>query len=808
MSPCPAPARRLSIPLRPTLLALALGLSFVPAHAQQNPSAQVQTPRQWSLPAQPLGSTLARIASEGGLALSIDAELVRGLTAPAVQGHYNAAQAARAALQGSGLGLTPTASGALTLRRLPVSGEAVLAPVSVIARPERSAITENTGSYTTGVTSTATKMNLSIRETPQSISVVTRQRMDDQELTNITKVLEQTPGVTISRDVGERFNIYSRGREINKFQYDGLTTHVESQTQNMSQNLADMSIYDKVEIVRGATGLMTGAGYPSGMVNMVRKRPTKEFQASLTGSIGRWDDYRGSVDVSGPLVEGGRLRGRLIGAKQDNNSFTDYYSQKRDVLYGVAEADITNSTTLRLGIDYQRYEVNGGADVPAIYTDGGQTNFPRSTTAVSKHQNEKFETTNYFFNIDQALANDWKLVVSGNYMDADRKFSGSTFMENYTGSAMDRETGQMDIAIVGKLTNPINQKSAAINLQGPFSLFGREHQAIVGYEFSRYKSNWVSPYSAIYTTGTLSDIQELSPSLTKKPTPSIQDFYNIQRGYYGVLRLNPVDKLHVLLGARVSDYIYYSAWNGSKSGYQKSGEVTPYAGLVYDLTPEQSVYISYTDIFMPNTVVDINHKIIDPQVGSNYEAGWKGEFYDGRLNANVAIYQSKADNATEFAGRDDSGRAYYRAVDGVKTEGIDIELAGEVLPGWNVSGSYSHTKSEDAAGARRLPEHPLDTVKLWNTYSFSGNFQGLTIGGGARWISKTSADYASLSSKTRQDDYVVVDLMARYRINQHLSAMLNISNLFDKKYYTGLGQTGFSFYGQPRNLTLGARYDF
>ncbi|TBU88047.1 TonB-dependent siderophore receptor [Stutzerimonas kirkiae] len=773
-------------------------------------AVQAQT-QEWQLniPAQPLNQALQELASKTGVQLLYNPGNVEGLRSTALNGRYQLADAIKTIIYGTGLSYGLNGN-TVTLQL--ASKDSLQLSATEITSQKPGAVTEGTGSYTTGVTSTATKMNLSIRETPQSISVVTRQRMDDQNLTSITKVLEQTPGITISRDASERFNIYSRGNEITKYQYDGLTTHVQNQTQNMTQNLTDMSIYDTIEIVRGATGLMTGAGSPSGMVNMVRKKPTREFQASLEGSVGRWDDYRGQVDVSGPLIESGKLRARLVGAKQDNDTFTDYYSQKRDVLYGVAEADITDTTTVRFGIDYQKYEVDGQTGVPLFYTDGEQTNFSRSTTVGSKHRNQELETTNYFFNIDQALANGWKLVIAGNYMDVDRDISNSFSMNAGTSTAVDRETGEFTANRTNKITNPLNQKSAAINLQGPFSLFGREHQVIVGYEFSRYKSHYES-YGYGSTTSNLSTVHEIPP-VPNDNQYSAQDFYIIQRGYYGVLRLNPVDKLHVILGARASDYKYDTYYDaiafgyGYGSSYEKTGEVTPYAGLVYDLTPEQSIYASYTDIFTPNNVNDISGQVIEPQVGSNYEIGWKGEFYDGRLNANVAIYQVKRDNATELAGYNSSNVAYYRAIDGMETKGIDIEIAGEVLPGWNVSGSYSHSRSEDADGARQTTEHPLDTVKLWNTYNFSGEWQNLTIGSGARWVSKTTAYYTNLSSKAIQDDYVVVDAMARYKFNQHLSGTLNINNLFDKKYYTAIGGLAYGYYGAPRNITLGARYEF
>ncbi|TBV05844.1 TonB-dependent siderophore receptor [Stutzerimonas kirkiae] len=776
--------------------------------------------RTYEIAAGSLNTVLSRFAGAAGAAISFDSAQLRGRQSAGLHGQYSAEQGFAAILSGTGLQAVRQGNGSYVLLERSGADVLELGATSVTGTSLKGlATTEGTGSYTTGVTSTATKMNLSIRETPQSISVVTRQRMDDQNLTSITKVLEQTPGVTVSRDAGERFNIYSRGNEISKYQFDGLTTHVENATQNMTQNLADMSIYDRIEIVRGATGLMTGAGRPSGVVNMVRKKPTKEFQASLGGSVGRWDDYRGQVDVSGPLMESGKLRARLVGAKQDNDTFTDYYSQKRDTLYSVVEADITSSTTVRFGIDYQKYEADGQTGVPLFYAGGRQTNLPRSTSVGSKSINPEYETTNYFFNLDQALENDWKLTMGGSYMDVDREEKNILAMVSNRNQFIDPATGNYPAERIDKITNPLNQKSAAINLQGPFALFGREHQAIIGYEFSRYKSHYKS-YGYASGTMNLSNANQLMSQVIYTPSNDldiINDYYVIQRGYYAALRLNPIDRIHVILGARTSDYKYESIFDippsnySSKSNYKKSGEVTPYAGLIYDLTPEQSIYISYTDIFTPNNVTDINGKVIEPQVGANYEAGWKGEFYDSRLNANVALYQIKRDNATEVAGYHALNIAYYRAIDGMETKGIDLEIAGEVLPGWNVSGSYSHSRSEDSSGVRKATEHPVDSVKLWNTYGFSGNWQGLTIGGGARWQSKMSMLPITVSNiyyRAVQDDFVVVDAMARYKFNQHLSATLNIDNLLDKKYYTAVGSVGYGYYGTPRNATFSIRYDF
>ncbi|WP_455924671.1 TonB-dependent siderophore receptor [Pseudomonas putida] len=799
-------------PLTKAILSASLALqclALIPCDANATPNETITQQKNFSIAAGPLGPALTRFSGEAGVVVSFDANLTAGRQTAGLKGAYSVEQGFATLLDGSGLQAQKVDEGTWLVSKAPQAGSMELSPLSIKGQ-QTSTATEGTGSYTTATTSTATKMNLSIKETPQSISVVTRQRMDDQALQSITDVLEQTPGVTISRDSSERFNIYSRGSEITKYQYDGVTTSVQNQTQTMTQNLADMAIYDKVEIVRGATGLMTGAGVPGGVVNMVRKKPTDTFQASVEGSVGRWDYKRSQIDVSGPLIDSGKLRARLVTAKQENDTFTDDYSQAKDVLYGVVEADVTDTTTVRFGIDYEKYKVHGVSGVPLMYSDGSQTNFSRSTSAGAPWSTTEFDTTNYFFNVDQQLAGEWKLNVGGNFMDVNRHISGASVYPTPT-SGVERATGNVTAEILNNVQVDQTQKSLEVNIQGPFTLFGREHQAIFGYNFQRYKNNH-DAYGSSYPTVNIFAWDQVQPTANDNHV-LIFDTYTIERGYYAATRLNPMDDLHVILGARVSDYEFYNltaiptSTYSVTSSYGTHGEITPYAGIVYDLTPEQSLYASYTDIFQPNSVSDINGKVIDPQVGSNYEVGWKGEFYDGRLNANAAIYHVKRDNATERAGTI-SGISYYRAISGTETNGYDLELSGEVLPGWSVSGSYSHSRTENADGVRQLTYYPLDTVRLWNTYRFDGTLRNLTIGGGLRWNSKMAVAYAALKGKATQDDYFVTDAMARYRFNDRLSATLNVSNIFDKKYYTAIQTLAYGYYGEPRNATLELKYEF
>lgn len=214
--------------------------------------------------------------------------------------------------------------------------------------------TENTESYTTGAMSTATRLNLSIKETPQSVSVVTRQQMDDFKLGTLSEAMSQTTGVVVQHNDSDRVSYSSRGYSISNFQIDGMLN-----TFTYMKSDSDTIIYDRIEVVRGATGLTTGAGDPSATINMVRKRPTSQWQVQTGVSGGSYDDYYSYLDVGGPLAFDGRLRGRSVLAYRDSDSFRDKYQQQREVGYGILEADLTDDTVLAVGYDYQNKHVHG-----------------------------------------------------------------------------------------------------------------------------------------------------------------------------------------------------------------------------------------------------------------------------------------------------------------------------------------------------------------------------------------------------------------------------------------------------------------
>ena len=240
-------------------------------------------------------------------------------------------------------------------------------------------VTGRTEGYQVRGTNTATKLPLTLRETPQSLTVFTRQRIEDFNLITIAEVLQQTPGVTVQSYDSNRTLFTARGFAINNFMFDGVPTNYTTGAGGNSI-LSDTSIYERIEVVRGASGLVTGSGNPSATVNMVRKRPTTAFQASTSLNVGSWDYRRAELDVAGPLTSGGRVRGRVVGAYTEKDSWVRFQQDRSPSVYGVLEADLTDSTRLRAGIDHLATHSDGGAwsAAPLFFSDGAPARLPRS----------------------------------------------------------------------------------------------------------------------------------------------------------------------------------------------------------------------------------------------------------------------------------------------------------------------------------------------------------------------------------------------------------------------------------------------
>jgi outer membrane receptor for ferric coprogen and ferric-rhodotorulic acid len=686
--------------------------------------------------------------------------------------------------------------------------------------------TENTESYTTGAMSTATRLNLSIKETPQSVSVVTRQQMDDFKLGSLSEAMGQTTGIVVQHNDSDRVSYSSRGYTISNFQVDGMLN-----TFSYMKSDSDTIIYDRIEVVRGATGLTTGAGDPSATINMVRKRPTAQWQVQTGVSGGSYDDYYSYLDVGGPLAFDGRLRGRGVLAYRDADSFRDKYQQQREVGYGILEADLTDDTVLAVGYDYQNKHVQGSSygTLPYWNSDGGKANLGRSTNMATSWSSWPIEDKTAFATLEQQLGAGWHFKAAYTHRESDT--DGKLY---YGGGGFPNDDRSGMTAYLGHMLGTQKMKAYDFNVAGPYSLFGREHEMMLGYgeaersEESPYLVQGALPpdYLNIPDWKYMGNIAKYPDTVTS--LTGSKDSTRQKAGYLAT-RLSLTDQLHAVLGSRYGSWKASSKTNSYDDNLQlesvdatrqQHNDIwTPYAGLLYDLTPEYTAYVSYTDIFKPQSNRDSNRKYLEPVVGSNYELGLKGSLLEERLNLATALFWSKQDNVAEL---DDSvppdpvtGEQFFKSGGkGNKVQGFEAEVSGEVMTGWNMTAGYTYTHSANGEKQRANTSQPLNMLRLSTAYRLPGDWQALTVGGAVNWQSDVyraasrpigrdaDGEVITASANIRQEAYTVVKLMSRYEFDRHLSASLNVDNLFDEKYYDNVGFYNGVFWGDPRTVTL------
>ena len=768
--------------------------------------AQAQAPQTvaFAIPSQPLAGALRLFSQQAKQQVLFDQATVAGRSAPAVQGSLTPRQALDRMLAGTGIAVVQSQPDAFTLRAAPVdpaqTSTATLETVTVTAEAERSSATEGTGSYTQqGTSSAATGLHLSLRETPQSVSVITRQRMDDFKLETLADVMDQMPGVTVTRQ-GAAVGFRSRGAELNMSTDGNRQGYVPNNafyTRSTYYSLDDMAEIDRIEVLKGSAGLTKGDGSYGGTINLVRKKPTRDFQANVSVGAGSWNSHRAQADIGGPLNADGSVRGRVVAAAADSKSFRDFEKGSNQMLYGTLEWDITPDTLLNVGVSYKHREQWGIGGTTAIRYTPSLGLMPRSFNVGASWAGYEQDSLGAFATLEQRLGNEWtaKLSLSHEKMNLPDMKVGYLLYSTPSIEA--------DRFVIKDEYNRIQQ--ASLEITGPFELFGRRHQLMFGAGASRIQN--AGAWSSVLENGvTLSGHSYAEgggiipfPDGVAVGEPGTPD---VTRRRYAYLagRFSLADRLALIAGARVSDYESLS-WNEVR----ESGVVTPYAGLVFDLTPQLSWYGSYASIFNPQTARDANRRILDPEEGLTYETGLKGEFFDKRLNASLSYFWMKTDNTAESTDEYIPGTTEYayRAVSGVTRRGYELELSGELAPGWQAQGSYVQNDSS-LSSSSLYPKHQF---KLGSSYHFGdGALHGLTVGAATRWQSAISGRVDA--NHLVQRAYWLVDLMARYQVNKQLSVSANVNNLLDKKYFSGILLSNMYTWGAPRSVNVSMRYEF
>lgn len=624
-------------------------------------------------------------------------------------------------------------------------------------------------------------------------------------------VAENVTGLTVNRYETNRGGIYSRGFVVDNYIIDGIPT-TYTLPWSSGEIFASTAIYDHIDIVRGATGLTTGTGNPSAAINMVRKRATSKIPAAnieVTG--GSWNNYSVMGDIANSLNDSGTLRGRAVAKYEEGDSFTDLLSKERLTLLLTGEADLTDSTLLSVGISYQEDDPRGPmwGGLPVYFSDGTRTNLPKKTTTSQDWTRWQVQYTNWFADLTQQINDNWNIKLS--YAHGKREADSKLF---YVSGYPNKETGMGLSGFAGSYDVNIDQDNLTLQVDGQFDLFGRDHKVTAGYQYSN------QDFTALGRTGTMTQpiegIYRWNTSLAEPVwgnwTPS-EKYTLKQNAVFAAAQLSLLDPLKLIVGGRVTDYEKDLGAKAKKIKYEH--EFIPYAGLVYDISPNYSAYVSYTSIFQPQNQRDISNNYLDPIKGNSTEIGLKSSWFDDRLNGTLAIFNIKQDNLAQAAGqieRNGVQETYYRAAKGAESKGFELEVSGQITPNWNLTAGYSQYEATDAKGDDINTELPRKMIQTYTTYQFPNKWDALSVGAGINWQSDTyifaKSVPAGADPKVVQGSYALVNLMAKYKINKDFSAQLNINNVFDKDYYGVFPAYGQITHGAPRNATLTFRYQF
>ena len=643
------------------------------------------------------------------------------------------------------------------------------------------------------------KTGLSPRETPQSISVITRQQLDDRNQTKLEDALKFVTGVNVTRfdGAGNYNSIQSRGFDIGAILLDGLPV---AQGANYATAL-DTAFYDRVEVLRGPAGLLQGVGEPGGAVNLVRKRAQGAFGASANVMLGSYGLRRIDADLTGALNAAGTLRGRLVVVEDRRDSFVDLLFTNKHAGYGTLELDLGPSTTLSAGFSRQRVRSSVDQGLPA-YADGRLLDVPRSTVVATRANRQDMATDDAFAELEHRLAGGG--LVKAALRDVRRD---NFYRSGRTNGAADAN-GNFGFETVD-LQGRLKDRSADLYVSTPFTLAGRQHRVLLG-----ANHNVRDTGDGNYAYGPTSTFNIFAPTYYDLAYPqlTLPGFTGVterrENALYGQLQYSVTDRLRLLAGGRLSwaEVQTRRTSDGVVTASSRPGrQFTPNLAALFDLGPQLTAYASYGESFVVQSALNAAGQLLPPRTAEQIELGLKGEFLDRRLQATAAVFRI-----------DDRNRAIAdpavstASIPGgeVRSEGLELEVSGQVAPGWNLLAGYAYTKTEylKAPTAQQgqvfAPATPKHVLNLTSRYAFrEGALRGFSVGGGVAWRSSFYAQSGAV--RLVSGDYALAHLQLGYAVNDHVELGLTVDNLFDKTYYEKVSGPGRqNFYGAPRTAVL------
>lgn len=665
---------------------------------------------------------------------------------------------------------------------------------------------ENADGPVTGYRATrsrsATRTDTALHETPQAVTVVPKDVVDDIGATRLQDALDYAGGIGRANNFG--------GLGLTTFTARGFTSG-EFYSNGFSLNRGypsapDAATLERLEVLRGPAALLYGRGDPGGTFNAVSKQPLAAPALTLGSQFSDQGLQRGTLDAGGPLDANGALSYRLNVIAEGGTTFRDDVSVER---YGVAPVlgwQLNDSTRIVLEGDFNRNSSPLDRGLTRYAGQNGQS-ATRDTNIWEKG------TTNNIHNDDDRvqlrfehqLNEDWSLAGGVQWLQG-----------TLEGNAVEANGLQADGRTLGRNFNyrklEWTDRDTQLNLTGHFNTAGLEHTLLTGVEVDDYDYRSIIQRSAAGAAAYPIDIYnpvlgQPRPALTRTTT---HDKENLKT--YAVFVQDQValtERLKAQLGARLERFEddYTNLLPGTQPWSAAENAVTPRFGLIYDLTDTLAVYANTARSFKPNTGAGADGNGFAPEKGKSYELGLKWEALDRQLNVDAAVYHIEKRNVLTV---DPANTTFSVAAGEVRSQGLDLNVAGNITPEWRMIGGYSFvdaqvTKDNTLKNGTRLANVPRNSFSLLNVYEFQqGTLNGLGLGVGLKSIGERAGQTANTTFT--MDDYSVVDLLAFYKVNRHLRLTLDVKNLFNRDYDEGAFQNIYAYPGAPRTVQAGFSY--
>ncbi len=637
---------------------------------------------------------------------------------------------------------------------------------------------------------------MSLFETPQAVSVVDAGFIEDFGLDDVNQLLNLVTGVNVEQVETDRTYYNARGFDIKSMQVDGIGLPFNWNV----VGALDTYVYDKVEVIRGANGLLTGIGNPSGTINYIRKRPTNDTFFKTEVTAGSWDKRRVEADLSGPLTASGSWAGRLLGAAQSGDSYLDNYENERAIVSGILEGQVGDHATVTFGYTQQNNNSQGvlwGA-LPMLYDDGTQTEFPRSSSTTQNWTKWDTQIRTGFVEGTYAFSSRWNLQTTLTYNDYDEP--SKLF---YTYGAPNQQTGEGLFGYPGNYRAESDRVLFDSTLTGAFDAFGRTHDVLLGTSISHAneKARQRAAPADDPAWGAMPAFPRWNGNEVTQPqweeSVTSADWDTDFRRVFGVAHLNVTNALSFILGFNGID-MHSSGFSYGESTNSDDQEISPYVGVTYAITDTVNAYASYSDIYQPQSEFDINSRQLGAAEGTSYEAGLKAEFFERRLLASLSLFRARQDNYAEYAGfNPDTGVSYYAGVD-VESEGYELEFQGRITDNWSLLAGYTNLELTDPHGGDDVRTFvPTQTFNFGTRYRFD-QLPGLEAGTTVKWQDDTHLDNGV--GVIRSDAHAVVSGYVSYEFLEKYEIAVNGYNLGNEKYLTSL-YWDQSFYAAGSNVT-------